>query len=71
MKKDIDIKFEDIYNPMVEPIDNQNENPNKKILTGKKSDEINSSDIILSEPFCCDNLCDCLFSICCCFFLFE
>ena len=61
MVKNIEINFEDIYNPMV---DNKTyENPNKKILNDKKSTHVSTTDVVLYP------LCECLFKCCYAFLL--
>jgi hypothetical protein len=61
MVKNIEINFEDIYNPMV--YNKTYENPNKKILTSKKSTDVSTQDVVL------DPLCERLFKCCCDFLL--
>lgn len=78
MNKDININFEDIYNPMVDVNDiiiTENQIRNEQI---KKNEENEKNEKLLKEPlstdtqeiFFCEGFCNCLFSICCCFCLF-
>ena len=52
MERDVNFKFEDIYNNM----DEKNEKPTKKLLI-----EYSSSTTNTIFPFCCSNFFNCLF----------
>jgi hypothetical protein len=69
MDKDINIHFEDIYNPMVDAEDIvitenkiKNHKQNKQLLNKQTS-----TDVV--DTFSCDILFNSLFNICCCCFL--
>ena len=80
MSKDIDISFENIYNPMIKnSVENnkETENPQKKLIneplssSSSSSSSTNGLSIITIQPLCCDSICNFLFNLCCCCFLYD
>jgi hypothetical protein len=67
MSKDIDIRFENIYNPIIEKSagnNKQTESPQKILVNEPIS-------TIIIQPLCFDSICNFLFNLCCCCFLYD